>query len=316
MDKAQDNKQPPTAPPAVDRFNVPDIPPQDQGLKVLHDPKDVDAIDVDIVAVHGIMANPTSTWKHSKTGTNWLADPLMLPESLKEHGVRIMAFGYESKWFGRGSVRQSLSNLATDLLQALNQKREHCPQRPIIFIAHCFGGLVAQKAYTMAALQEGDYPGIWKSTKGMMFLGTPHSGVNDGTNLTKQGQIYDAIVARKLEVQDNVLLTVARDNDVLVDAVSEFARKVSTSAPPPMLFSFYELKPTNLGAIVGQKFVPEFVVGQSSATLLGHEKQGLALDHFGINKFEDNQDNNYQKVSWRILKMVREAKVDSLNSRY
>ncbi|GJC99405.1 hypothetical protein ColKHC_08231 [Colletotrichum higginsianum] len=320
MDKAQDNKQPPTAPPAVDRFNVPDIPPQDQGLKVLHDPKDVDAIDVDIVAVHGIMANPTSTWKHSKTGTNWLADPSMLPDSLKEHGVRIMAFGYESKWFGRGSVRQSLSNLATDLLQALNQKREHCPQRPIIFIAHCFGGLVAQKAYTMAALQEGDYPGIWKSTKGMMFLGTPHSGVNDGTNLTKQGQIYDAIVARKLEVQDNVLLTVARDNDVLVDAVSEFARKVSTSAPPPMLFSFYELKPTNLGAIVGQKFVPllnesqEFVVGQSSATLLGHEKQGLALDHFGINKFEDNQDNNYQKVSWRILKMVREAKVDSLTT--
>lgn len=54
-------------------------------------------------------------------------------------------------------------------------------------------------------------------------------------------------------------------------------------------------------------------MGQSSATLLGHEKQGLALDHFGINKFEDNQDNNYQKVSWRILKMVREAKVDSLS---
>ena len=70
------------------------------------------------------MAQPKFTWVHSKTKTNWLSDPSMLPASLGEHGARIMAFGYESKWFGKGSVRTSLSNLATDLLQALNEKRE------------------------------------------------------------------------------------------------------------------------------------------------------------------------------------------------
>lgn len=49
------------------------------------------------------------------------------------------------------------------------------------------------------------------------------------------------------------------------------------------------------------------MVSESSATLSGHEKEGLALDHMSMNKFEDQEDNHYQCVLYQIVKMAKEA---------
>ncbi|KAF3798632.1 hypothetical protein GCG54_00010785 [Colletotrichum gloeosporioides] len=292
-------------------IRIPEIKRQDLGLKVLYENQDVDEIEVDIVAVHGIMADPNTTWTHKKTNTNWLSDPSMLPESLKGHRARIMSFGYDSRWFGKDSTRQSLHNLAEDFLYQLNQTREACTQRPMVLIAHCFGGLIVQSAYNKSCMQPGDFPGVWLSMRGMVFLGTPHSGVNEGSSMSRQGEIYAAIAASKMEIQDNVLQSIIRDNDILESTRAEFTRKVSTSKPPPKIFCFFELRPTNLGAIVGAQLPKEFLVGESSATLSGHERQGLAVDHFYINKFEDKFDNHYRNVAYQLLKMVKEAKMHS-----
>ncbi|KAK1850317.1 LipA and NB-ARC domain-containing protein [Colletotrichum chrysophilum] len=297
-------------------IRIPEIKRQDLGLKVLYENQDVDEIEVDIVAVHGIMADPNTTWTHKKTNTNWLSDPSMLPESLKGHKARIMSFGYDSRWFGKDSTRQSLYNLAEDFLYQLNQTREACTQRPMVLIAHCFGGLIvnlltAFQAYNKSCMQPGDFPGVWQSMRGMVFLGTPHSGVNEGSSMSRQGEIYAAIAASKMEIQDNVLQSIMRDNDVLESTRAEFTRKVSTSKPPPKIFCFFELRPTNLGAIVGAQLPKEFLVGESSATLSGHERQGLAVGHFYINKFEDKFDNHYRNVAYQLLRMVKEAKMHS-----
>ncbi|KAL3295109.1 nb-arc domain-containing protein [Colletotrichum asianum] len=292
-------------------IRIPEIKRQDLRLKLLYENQDVDEIEVDIVAVHGIMADPNTTWTHKKTNTNWLSDPSMLPESLKGHKARIMSFGYDSRWFGKDSTRQSLYNLVEDFLYQLNQTREACTQRPIILIAHCFGGLIVQSAYNKSCMQPGDFPGVSQSMRGMVFLGTPHSGVNEGSSMSRQGEIYAAIVASKMEIQDNVLQSIMRDNDVLESTRAEFTRKVSTSKPPPKIFCFFELRPTNLGAIVGAQLPKEFLVGESSATLSGHERQGLAVDHFYINKFEDKFDNHYRNVAYQLLRMLKEAKMHS-----
>ncbi|KAJ0360386.1 hypothetical protein COL26b_014104 [Colletotrichum chrysophilum] len=185
-------------------IRIPEIKRQDLGLKVLYENQDVDEIEVDIVAVHGIMADPNTTWTHKKTNTNWLSDPSMLPESLKGHKARIMSFGYDSRWFGKDSTRQSLYNLAEDFLYQLNQTRE---------------------AYNKSCMQPGDFPGVWQSMRGMVFLGTPHSGVNEGSSMSRQGEIYAAIAASKMEIQDNVLQSIMRDNDVLESTRAEFTRK-------------------------------------------------------------------------------------------
>lgn len=91
---------------------------------------------------------------------NWLADDDMLPGRLPN--ARIMAFGYDSIWFGQDPIKVSVSNIATRLLSTLQSVRKvgglRIPQlalsntalqdsfeRPLVFVAHCFGGLVVEK---------------------------------------------------------------------------------------------------------------------------------------------------------------------------
>jgi hypothetical protein len=129
------------------------------------------------VAVHGIGAHPDDTWckniapdGQDKQYVNWLESEEMLPSIAPQ--ARIMRYGYESQWFGDSSsstVRLRASTIADQLLHELNFEREassvlasakcvckymganrvFCtqdfPYRPLIFIAHCFGGLVVLK---------------------------------------------------------------------------------------------------------------------------------------------------------------------------
>ncbi|KAI0420325.1 hypothetical protein F5X98DRAFT_372137 [Xylaria grammica] len=117
------------------------LDPRRMGLRKLYEPEEVEDIEVDILAIHGIGANPDHTWVHKDTQVNWLAGPTMLPSALPS--ARIMAYNYESSWFGDNAVKQSLRGVAVKLLGAINEARSECVDRPIILIGHCFGGLVA-----------------------------------------------------------------------------------------------------------------------------------------------------------------------------
>lgn len=131
------------------------------------------------MTVHGIGAHPDDTWckniapdDQDKQYVNWLESEEMLPSIAPQ--ARIMRYGYESQWFGdnkSSTVRLRASTIADQLLHELNFEREassappsakyvcrsmcvnkaFCiqdfPCRPLIFIAHCFGGLVVLKVY-------------------------------------------------------------------------------------------------------------------------------------------------------------------------
>jgi hypothetical protein len=85
----------------------------------------------------------------------------MLPSAVPN--ARIMRYGYMSNWFGADAIRTNVTNLAQRLLSAIkrdrnvrvtashvkvtkltngNQDNPSYEKRPLIFIAHCFGGLV------------------------------------------------------------------------------------------------------------------------------------------------------------------------------
>ncbi|RSL85435.1 hypothetical protein CEP52_016143 [Fusarium oligoseptatum] len=234
---------------------------QDLGLKVFYDPQDVDEIEVDVVAIHGIGALPSNTWTHPKTKVNWLEEKSMLPAALPRS--RIMAFGYDSLWYGDTGTKKSIEGVARKMLNSLKQARENCPHRPIIFIGHCFGGLVLQKAR----------------------------------------HIYQAISKMSRVVEDNALRNMVHDDDVLRETVDSFLVRINTLNPKPTLFSFYEEKPTRVGLLAGLDIDPEFVINQTSGVLSGHDSEGLELDHFAMNKFEDSQDNHFQCVA-RELKQI------------
>lgn len=129
----------------------------DIGLKVLREaPAEIVEI-IDIVAIHGIGAHPDDTWcKNVGTAetprwVNWLEAEDMLPTVAPN--ARIMRYGYQSWWFGDGAMRQKVSTVAQRLLLALRRKREEHPFRPLLFIAHCFGGLVVLKVEMQSPAQ-------------------------------------------------------------------------------------------------------------------------------------------------------------------
>jgi len=74
-----------------------------------------------VIAVHGIGVDPTATWTHPKTNKNWLRDGTMLPQELPS--ARIMAFAYNSVWYGDDAVKQSLEGVANSLLLQLGEQR-------------------------------------------------------------------------------------------------------------------------------------------------------------------------------------------------
>ncbi|KAK7963486.1 hypothetical protein PG988_010460 [Apiospora saccharicola] len=114
----------------------------DTGLKIMSQPEN-DEVDYDIVAVHGIGVDPVSAWQHRTTKANWLKEETMLPKQLPR--ARIMTYGYQSYWFGDDAVNISIEGVASSLLQDLDDAREDCPERPLLLVGHCFGGLVMQK---------------------------------------------------------------------------------------------------------------------------------------------------------------------------
>ncbi|KAJ6258603.1 hypothetical protein Dda_6650 [Drechslerella dactyloides] len=288
------------------------IDSEDLGFKIFHELPKHDEIEIDIVAVHGLAADPDWTWTLTPRlpdGTklkdvNWLKDDDMLHAALPK--ARIMRFGYDSIWYGSGAAKQRLANIANELLTDLKYERRDCEDRPIIFVGHCFGGLIMQKAYNLAKANDVDYPGIWRATTGMVFIGTPHQGA--GSALHSQGQIYQAIAAHELPTEEGILHNLEHENETLVDIVREFTRLVNLRPPPVNLFCFFEQKSTIVGKIVKDDNIKEFVVGESSGVLHGHPYSGLPLDHFTLNKYKSPKDRNYIRVRNEIVTMAEKSK--------
>lgn len=81
-----------------------------------------------IVAIHGLGAHPDDSWcanagtRDSPRWVNWLEEADMLP-AVAPH-ARIMRYGYQSQWFGKEMMQQSVSIVAERLLRALKRTRK------------------------------------------------------------------------------------------------------------------------------------------------------------------------------------------------
>lgn len=92
------------------------------------------------------------------------------------------------------------------------------------------------------------------SLAGMVFLGTPHHGVQNSSAFTTQGKIYQIIAQSEVQVVNDALHTMAQDNEKLVDIVHNFTRSINNQREnKPILFCFSESKSTPIGYIVGIK---------------------------------------------------------------
>ncbi|KAI0818353.1 hypothetical protein GGR55DRAFT_674187 [Xylaria sp. FL0064] len=170
----------------------------------------------------------------------------MLPAALPN--ARILRFGAKMQWFGDKVIKQGVSSVAELLLIALSRDRKEngSRNRPLIFIAHCFGGLAVVQAPLDAANSQ-DRQHIFKSVTGIAFMGTPFRGAEQ----TGQRQL----VKKARESYDNAdpgILDITRpNNEMLKRLVRNFMQKLKLVRSTLQLVCFYELEPVDVMAVVG-----------------------------------------------------------------
>ncbi|PWY93166.1 hypothetical protein BO94DRAFT_616050 [Aspergillus sclerotioniger CBS 115572] len=123
---------------------------------------------VDVVAVPAIGADPRRTWLDENSQTPWLLSDLTkcVPNA------RVLLADH-----GHIGSRDDLDSLAHRLLKWLLEERQATSlRRPIFFICHSTGGLVAKAALIIASQLTSRLGSILSSCYGIAFLATPHHG--------------------------------------------------------------------------------------------------------------------------------------------
>ncbi|KAF2867482.1 ankyrin repeat-containing domain protein [Massariosphaeria phaeospora] len=276
------------------------------GLQVLYpNPEDLltskssNIISYDIVAIPGLGANPAYTWGHDEK--NWLRE--MLPRRVPN--ARISAFEYQNQWFGKGAVDQRLENVADQLLYSLERSRGEGNKTPIIFVAHCLGGIVLERALITAQLRQNSFPSIFPFVAGSIFLGTPFRGTQTQAKAMILAEMAETI---GLGMSSGLLQILKKDSDTLLRMLDEFVRLCNDAQIRN--FCFFESQESDVAALL-LKGLPfkrkELVVDKESATYPGVDNQQLASDHFHLNKFTSSKDGNFVSVSDEIRITTQKA---------
>jgi hypothetical protein len=178
--------------------------------------------------------NPTN--KEEQAYTTWTADGKLwlrdfLPRRLPR--ARILIFGYNSNVAFETSTAGVIEQ-AENLLNRLKSRRANAPNRPLIFICHSLGGIVAKRALVHSRL-DSTYKSISNSTYGIAFFGTPHQGGNH----TEVGDIAAKILRGVLRNPSNSFMSTLQKGSVFAEAMRDFR----FLAEEYQFISFYENAP-------------------------------------------------------------------------
>ncbi|KAJ6788394.1 hypothetical protein PWT90_07789 [Aphanocladium album] len=179
-------------------------PKAELGLQILHDCEEAT---VDIVAVHGLGANPDYAWvwlpknnpienrAYPSRPFNWLKE--LLPTQLS---CRVLTFNYDSTWLSTNSTpQQRLSNIADGLLDSLRNIRND--------------------AIVSASRVESMYRNIAESTAGVVFLGTPHRGCRAAA----WGKWIAWLASCGAHIEDRLLKALEDGSDSVADRLHDFS---------------------------------------------------------------------------------------------
>lgn len=131
----------------------------------------------EIVREHQIKERVIKNLQSHVRTRDLLTKDFMLPSALPE--ARILR--YSVCQATTAGVPKNPMTTEEGLLRSLNDKRDKCPNRPIILIGHAFGGIVVEQA--LIAATENDLSPIWGSITGIVFLSTPFSCSNAAQSL-------------------------------------------------------------------------------------------------------------------------------------
>jgi protein SERAC1 len=218
--------------------------------------------------------------------------------------ARILAWGYETLTTRDISTdeRAGLSLHGRDLLFCLHKERP--TERPLMFVAHSLGGLIVKETLRRSQVSgETELQDVSKSTKSVIFLGTPHRLGSGFANLGEQ--IY-SIASTILQTNttyaplrawgfDKPELELGRQSFLIQWHQQKFAVK-----------TFQESRLTMAhGAFMSYKTVPD------DTSSLGDSRERceqLQADHKGLVQYRGGHDGNFKKVVAEIKKVISSVK--------
>ncbi|KAK3380892.1 hypothetical protein B0H63DRAFT_474541 [Podospora didyma] len=249
------------------------------------------------------LVNPSSSSSSSSSSREsevyWPRDLLAADEACCR--ARLLAYGYDSKVTkGFENVNQNgFFAHAKDFLYAL--QREKPPRRPVVFVAHSLGGLIVKEVLRRSeASEEEEIKDIVRSTKGIIFLGTPHRGSPEMASL---GEVVRRIISFVLRVDSNpsLLRALGADSPELELGRESFVtlwRKYNFRVK-----TFQEawgVTGVNVGSL-NSKIVPD-----ASSTLDDPREhaESIPANHMDMCRFRTCLDVGYRNVAAEIISHI------------
>lgn len=271
--------------------------PFPDGIKVLYDGQDAA---VDICFIHGLTGNRDSTWTAHGQAHPW--PQTLLPQRIPQS--RILTYGYDAYITLRPGTSVSSNGLfdhASNFLNDLTTNRAVCGAsgRPLIFVAHSLGGLVCKETILSSKNPtEPHLKDIFKATKGIIFMGTPHAGswMADWAKLP-------AKALGIVKSTNQSLLKVLRSSDQYLESVQlrflTMIRDLQQSDRRIEITCFYEELPL---PVVGK------VVSKESATFAGYNMTSIHANHRDMVRFSNGNETGFQRLLGELVRWVAEIR--------
>ncbi|UKD54661.1 tetratricopeptide repeat protein [Amycolatopsis sp. FU40] len=124
---------------------------------------------LDVVFVHGLDGDARASWRCGGDGTFW---PRWLAADLA--GVAVWTLGYDAWSSGWRGQSMPVPDRAVNLMAQL--QNAGLGERPLCFVTHSMGGLLVKEILLHAAESRTDFACFAAAARGVVFLGTPHTG--------------------------------------------------------------------------------------------------------------------------------------------
>ena len=191
---------------------------------------DVSHIGCSICAVHGLSGHAFDTWMAETK--MWLRD--ILPNQFHFRSSRVMTYGYNSTLIDKREMQSRFSDFADNLLILLGDNRSTAEERarPLLFICHSMGGLVARLAVVRFNKYRHKYPGVGIGPCGFLLLSTP----NAGSMVAEWSDFMVTLAGSIAGVRQNLVKELQVLNPSHVDGVDDW----STLEEAPLVRCFCE----------------------------------------------------------------------------
>lgn len=167
--------------------------------------------------------------------------------------------------------------------------------RPIVFVCHGFGGLLVERALVLSSTKRsrrvGHLRSIFLSTYAVMYMGTPHQGIQ------KESLLFPA--PEKDPGPSQFMISLLEGSEIITETEDLFALIRQEFC----IFNFWEETETTYGSL------KTYIVGKGSAAppWSNVEQCGLLGTHSDMVKMGSPEDPNYQIVQEAIERYARLA---------